>query len=85
MSSPSPTLPTPPRSSSEPAADASLQPYQVDYNTAAIRGPQVGYNICNGTTENQQSMCQTSFVNHLDGKFARLLSLGPGQAQFHHR
>lgn len=41
-------------------------PYQVDYNTAALRGPQVGYNICNSTTENQQSMCQTSFVNHID-------------------
>ncbi|KAG2035008.1 hypothetical protein BDR03DRAFT_963434 [Suillus americanus] len=41
-------------------------PYQVDYNTAALRGPQVGYNICNSTTENQSSMCQTSFVNHID-------------------
>jgi len=41
-------------------------PYQVDYNTAAIRGPQVGYNICNSTTENQQSLCQTSMVNHID-------------------
>jgi len=41
-------------------------PYQVDYNTAALRGPQVGYNICNSTTENQDSMCQTSFVNHID-------------------
>ncbi|KAG6332884.1 hypothetical protein ID866_6202, partial [Astraeus odoratus] len=41
-------------------------PYQVDYNTAAIRGPQVGYNICNSTTEDQDSMCQTSFVNHID-------------------
>lgn len=41
-------------------------PYQVDYDTAAIRGPQVGYNICNSTTQNQQSMCQTSFVNHID-------------------
>ncbi|KAH7884250.1 hypothetical protein F5I97DRAFT_1968367 [Phlebopus sp. FC_14] len=41
-------------------------PYQVDYNTAALRGPQVGYNICNSTTENQESMCQTSFVNHID-------------------
>ncbi|KAG2356892.1 hypothetical protein BDR07DRAFT_1339438 [Suillus spraguei] len=41
-------------------------PYQVDYNTAANRGPQVGYNICNSTTENQNSMCQTSFVNHID-------------------
>ncbi|EGN98627.1 hypothetical protein SERLA73DRAFT_181179 [Serpula lacrymans var. lacrymans S7.3] len=41
-------------------------PYQVDYNTAAIRGPQTGYNICNSTTQNQQSECQTSFVNHID-------------------
>ncbi|KAH7923176.1 hypothetical protein BV22DRAFT_1106222 [Leucogyrophana mollusca] len=41
-------------------------PYQVDYNTAAIRGPQTGYNICNSTTENQDSECQTSFVNHID-------------------
>jgi len=41
-------------------------PYQVDYNTAAIRGPQTGYNICNSTTQNQDSMCQTSFVNHID-------------------
>ncbi|KAG9314769.1 hypothetical protein JVU11DRAFT_3852 [Chiua virens] len=41
-------------------------PYQVDPVTSAIRGPQVGYNICNSTTENQQSMCQTSFVNHID-------------------
>ncbi|EIW84436.1 hypothetical protein CONPUDRAFT_80778 [Coniophora puteana RWD-64-598 SS2] len=41
-------------------------PYQVDYNTAAIRGPQTGYNICNSTTENQESLCQTSFVNQID-------------------
>ncbi|KAF9234084.1 hypothetical protein BU15DRAFT_53062 [Melanogaster broomeanus] len=41
-------------------------PYQVDYNTAAIRGPQTGYNICNSTTENQDSLCQTSMVNHID-------------------
>ncbi|KAG0700156.1 hypothetical protein DFH29DRAFT_933391 [Suillus ampliporus] len=41
-------------------------PYQVDYNTAAIRGPQTGYNICNSTTENQNSLCQTSMVNHID-------------------
>jgi len=41
-------------------------PYQVDYNTAAIRGPQTGYNICNSTTQNQESECQTSFVNHID-------------------
>ncbi|KAG1841166.1 hypothetical protein C8R48DRAFT_751227 [Suillus tomentosus] len=42
-------------------------PYQVDYHTAALRGPQVGYNICNSTTENQNSMCQTSFPNSTIG------------------
>ncbi|KIK54534.1 hypothetical protein GYMLUDRAFT_249466 [Collybiopsis luxurians FD-317 M1] len=40
-------------------------PYQVDQHTAD-RGPQSGYNICNSTTENQKSMCQTSFINHID-------------------
>ncbi|KAG1734334.1 hypothetical protein EDB19DRAFT_1166350 [Suillus lakei] len=32
----------------------------------AIRGPQVGCNICNSMTENQNSTRQTSFVNHID-------------------
>lgn len=40
-------------------------PYQVDTHTAD-RGPQSGYNICNSTTENQDSLCQTGFMNHLD-------------------
>jgi len=40
-------------------------PYQVDQHTAD-RGPQSGYNICNSTTENQDSMCQTGFMNHID-------------------
>jgi len=40
-------------------------PYQADTHTDG-RGPQSGYNICNSTTENQQSMCQTGFINHLD-------------------
>ncbi|KAF9068330.1 hypothetical protein BDP27DRAFT_1163691, partial [Rhodocollybia butyracea] len=40
-------------------------PYQVDVHTDG-RGPQSGYNICNSTTENQNSMCQTGFMNHLD-------------------
>jgi hypothetical protein len=31
------------------------------------RGFQTGYNQCNSTTENQDSMCQTAFVNHIDG------------------
>ncbi|KAF5374199.1 hypothetical protein D9758_004620 [Tetrapyrgos nigripes] len=40
-------------------------PYQVDQHTAD-RGPQSGYNICNSTTEGQNSLCQTGYVNHLD-------------------
>jgi len=41
------------------------QPYQVDPVTSAIRGPQTGYNQCNSTTQNQQSLCQTAVVNSL--------------------
>jgi hypothetical protein len=40
-------------------------PYQVDPNDG-VRGPQQGYNICNSTTENQNSLCQTSYLNTLD-------------------
>ncbi|KAG9073638.1 hypothetical protein FRC06_011279 [Ceratobasidium sp. 370] len=40
-------------------------PYQVSPE-AVGRGPQFGFNICNSTTENQQSNCQTSFFNSLD-------------------
>ncbi|KAK7445171.1 hypothetical protein VKT23_009602 [Stygiomarasmius scandens] len=40
-------------------------PYQVDQHTED-RGPQFGYNICNSTTEGQDSLCQTGYVNHLD-------------------
>ncbi|KXN83932.1 hypothetical protein AN958_00796 [Leucoagaricus sp. SymC.cos] len=41
-------------------------PYQVDTDTGLIRGVQAGYNICNSTTENQDSLCQTSFINGVD-------------------
>ncbi|KAF8869056.1 hypothetical protein BD779DRAFT_797468 [Infundibulicybe gibba] len=41
-------------------------PYKVDTDTNLIRGSQKGYNICNSTTENQESLCQTSYVNSLD-------------------
>ncbi|GBE82507.1 hypothetical protein BKA93DRAFT_891354 [Sparassis latifolia] len=34
--------------------------------TAGIRGPQAGYNICNSTTQNQESMCQTAILNSID-------------------
>lgn len=43
-----------------------FQPYKVDTDTNLIRGTQLGYNICNSTTEGQDSLCQTSFLNHLD-------------------
>ncbi|KAJ7188860.1 hypothetical protein C8R46DRAFT_1055989 [Mycena filopes] len=41
-------------------------PYQVMTDTDDPRGTQTGYNQCNSTTENQQSLCQTMFVNHID-------------------
>ncbi|CAE6472762.1 hypothetical protein ACGC1H_003497 [Rhizoctonia solani] len=40
-------------------------PYQVSPE-AILRGPQFGFNICNSTTQNQQSNCQTAFVNSID-------------------
>jgi hypothetical protein len=40
-------------------------PEQVYPDRSFIRGPQSGYNRCNSTTENQNSMCQTSFVNDI--------------------
>jgi len=41
-------------------------PYQADTDTNLVRGVQSGYNRCNETTEGQDSMCQTSFLNALD-------------------
>jgi hypothetical protein len=43
-----------------------MQPEKVDTDTQLIRGEQLGFNICNSTTENQDSLCQTSFLNALD-------------------
>lgn len=40
-------------------------PYQVDTDRL-IRGVQYGFNQCNSTTENQESNCQTAFVNSID-------------------
>jgi len=40
-------------------------PYKADTDTGE-RGTQFGYNICNSTTENQQSLCQTAMINSLD-------------------
>ncbi|GLB45554.1 putative macrofage activating glycoprotein [Lyophyllum shimeji] len=41
-------------------------PYKVDTDPGLIRGTQYGYNMCNSTTQNQQSLCQTSFLNAID-------------------
>ncbi|KAF5374487.1 hypothetical protein D9615_009048 [Tricholomella constricta] len=41
-------------------------PYKVDTDQGLIRGFQHGYNQCNSTTENQKSLCQTSFLNSID-------------------
>ena len=41
-------------------------PYKVDTDTHLIRGPQHGYNQCNSTTENQESLCQTAHFNSLE-------------------
>ncbi|BGP02607.1 hypothetical protein NBRC10513v2_003709 [Rhodotorula toruloides] len=40
-------------------------PYKADTDTG-IRGFQIGYNRCNGTTQNQDSLCQTAVINSID-------------------
>ncbi|KAF4564641.1 hypothetical protein EYR40_010808 [Pleurotus pulmonarius] len=40
-------------------------PYQADTENL-VRGRQTGYNICNSTTQGQESLCQTSFINSID-------------------
>ncbi|KZT00922.1 uncharacterized protein LAESUDRAFT_664884 [Laetiporus sulphureus 93-53] len=40
-------------------------PYKVE-PTGDVRGSQVGYNICNSTTQNQDSYCQTLIVNGIE-------------------
>jgi hypothetical protein len=40
-------------------------PYQADPDNG-VRGTQFGYNRCNSTTENQQSLCQTTILNSID-------------------
>lgn len=37
-------------------------PYQVTGDQGGPRGPQAGFNLCNSTTENQDSMCQVSII-----------------------
>jgi hypothetical protein len=40
-------------------------PYQADTDNG-VRGTQSGYNRCNSTTENQQSLCQTAHINSIE-------------------
>ncbi|WAR57826.1 hypothetical protein PtB15_5B56 [Puccinia triticina] len=43
-------------------------PYQADTGNGP-RGTQQGYNRCNATTQNQDSMCQTTFMNSIQDKY----------------
>ncbi|KAF9476850.1 hypothetical protein BDN70DRAFT_811591 [Pholiota conissans] len=60
------TYPPVPLASKGPYAYPSGIPYKVDTDVGLVRGTQLGYNICNSTTENQQSLCQTSWLNSID-------------------
>ena len=46
-----------------------VQPQQV-YPNPIVRGTQSGYNRCNSTTQNQDSLCQTILVNNISGAFS---------------
>ncbi|KAK0194127.1 hypothetical protein F5146DRAFT_1034360 [Armillaria mellea] len=59
------TFPATPLASKHYAYPSEI-PYKVDTDQGLIRGTQFGYNQCNSTTENQDSLCQTSFLNALD-------------------
>ncbi|KAF8957739.1 hypothetical protein BDZ97DRAFT_86893 [Flammula alnicola] len=41
-------------------------PYRVDTDVGLARGEQIGYNMCNSTTEGPTSLCQTLIFNSLD-------------------
>jgi len=58
------TYPAVPLASKTYTTPADL-PYKVDTDEGLVRGTQRGYNICNSTTENQNSLCQTSYFNDL--------------------
>jgi len=59
------TFPATPLASKTFAYPSGL-PYQADTEPQLIRGGQVGYNLCNSTTENQESLCQTLLFNSID-------------------
>lgn len=60
--------------SSSSSAFVPLASKQFSYNNLpeqadpanGVRGTQYGYNICNSTTQNQQSLCQTLIMNSLN-------------------
>ncbi|CUA76124.1 hypothetical protein RSOLAG22IIIB_12052 [Rhizoctonia solani] len=62
--------PTKPPSTFTPLASKHFEytalPYKADTDTGGDRGAQFGYNLCNSTTEGQESNCQTAMVNSLD-------------------
>ncbi|KAL0953103.1 hypothetical protein HGRIS_004374 [Hohenbuehelia grisea] len=58
------TFPATPLASKRFAYPSGL-PYKADTENL-VRGIQTGYNICNSTTESQDSLCQTGFVNSVD-------------------
>ncbi|KAF5359464.1 hypothetical protein D9756_003660 [Leucocoprinus leucothites] len=62
------TYPATPLASKTSYTYPSGVPYKVDTDTGLIRGVQAGYNICNSTTENQDSLCQTSVVGDIEGE-----------------
>jgi hypothetical protein len=47
-------------------------PYQVTGDQGGIRGPQSGFNLCNSTTQNQDSKCQVCFLSDFDGSEKKL-------------
>jgi hypothetical protein len=59
------TFPPVPMASKHYASPDEL-PYKIDTDVGLVRGVQAGYNICNGTTETQESLCQTSYFNGPD-------------------
>jgi len=71
------TYPPVPLASKHYASPAEL-PYKVDTDQGLVRGVQKGYNICNSTTENQNSLCQTSYFNNV-GDFCLWAPSEPGK------
>lgn len=71
------------------------KPFKADTDVGE-RGGQIGFNRCNASTEGQSSLCQTSFLNSVDGTIfvschlmlfngmnaIRLLLVGPPKSKF---